>query len=247
MDLVFKALADDTRRKLLDRLRERDGQTLTELETATDLTRFGVMKHLNLLEEAGLIATRKVGRFKYHYLNAAPLQQLVDRWIEPLTQRPMSRALLDLKAHLEGALPMPDAKPDFILETYIRTTPEALWRALTDGEMSKRYYIASAAFSGKARAGADYVYTTPDGKPLLSGKIIAADPPKRLEMTFLPGWMPNAKPSRNVFEIEPAGEAVKLTILHFDIPAEHAGVRNGWAKIAASLKSLLETGRPLTF
>ncbi len=209
MDLIFKALADDTRRMLLDRLRERDGQTLQELESSvarsgSGMTRFGVMKHLNILEEAGLIATRKVGRFKHHYLNAAPLQQVVDRWIEPLTQQPMARALLDLKADLEGVASMSqDRKPDFVLETFIRTTPEKLWAALTDGEMTKRYYIAGAALKGRIAAGEPYVYETPDGKPMLSGEIIAADPPRRLEMTFLPGWTPNAKPSRNVYEIEP--------------------------------------------
>ncbi|MDZ7588442.1 MAG: metalloregulator ArsR/SmtB family transcription factor [Parasphingorhabdus sp.] len=85
MDSIFKALSDDTRRMFLDQLRERDGQTLTELEATTGLSRFGVMKHLKQLEAVNLIITRKDGRFKYHYLNAAPLQQLVDRWIEPLT------------------------------------------------------------------------------------------------------------------------------------------------------------------
>jgi uncharacterized protein YndB with AHSA1/START domain/DNA-binding transcriptional ArsR family regulator len=247
MDLIFKALADDTRRMLLDRLRERDGQTLTELESRTGMTRFGVMKHLNQLEAAGLILTRKEGRFKYHYLNAAPLQQVVDRWIEPLTQQPMARALLDLKADLEGAAQMSDAKPDFVLETFIRTTPEKLWAALTNGEMTKRYYIANAALTGDIRPGAPYAYMTPDGKPMLTGEIIAADPPRRLEMTFLPGWTPNSRASRNVYEIAPAGQTVKLTVLHYNIPLEQAGVREGWAKVAASLKSFLETGEGLVF
>lgn len=101
MEAVFKALGDETRRLLLDRLRERDGQTLTELESAIGMTRFGVMKHLNVLEAANLIVTRKSGRSKYHYLNAAPLQMIVDRWIAPITQQAAARALLDLKAELE--------------------------------------------------------------------------------------------------------------------------------------------------
>jgi uncharacterized protein YndB with AHSA1/START domain/DNA-binding transcriptional ArsR family regulator len=247
MDLIFKALADDTRRMLLDRLRERNGQTLTELESRTGMTRFGVMKHLNLLEGAGLITTRKAGRFKHHYLNAAPLQQVVDRWIEPLTQQPMVRALLDLKADLEGASSMAANKPDFVLETFIRTTPEKLWQALTDGEMTKRYHFAAATLRGETKAGAAYAYITPDGGTMLSGEILAADPPKRLEMTFTPGWMPNAKTSRCVYEIAPAGQTVKLTVMHYDIPPEQAGVSEGWAKIAASLKSFLETGEGLRF
>jgi uncharacterized protein YndB with AHSA1/START domain/biotin operon repressor len=248
MDLIFKALADDTRRMLLDRLRERDGQTLTELESRTGMTRFGVMKHLNQLESAGLIVTRRAGRFKHHHLNAAPLQQVVDRWIEPLTQQPMARALLDLKAELEGVASMShDLKPDFVLETFIRTTPEKLWAALTEGELTKRYHFAAATLRGETKPGAAYAYITPDGGTMLSGEIISADPPKRLEMTFVPGWMPDAKASRCVYEIEAAGSVVKLTVLHYGIPPEQAGVREGWAKVAASLKSFLETGEALQF
>ena len=107
MDAIFKALADDTRRRILDVLRDRDGQTLGELEDSlaklgVDMTRFGVMKHLKVLEAASLVISRKQGRFKYHYLNVVPLQEVIDRWIEPLTQKPLARATLDLKAKLEG-------------------------------------------------------------------------------------------------------------------------------------------------
>ena len=107
MDAIFKALADDTRRQILDVLRDRDGQTLGELEDSlaklgVDMTRFGVMKHLKVLEAASLVISRKQGRFKYHYLNVVPLQEVIDRWIEPLTQKPLARATLDLKAKLEG-------------------------------------------------------------------------------------------------------------------------------------------------
>ena len=247
MDSIFKALSDDTRRMLLDQLRTRDGQTLTELESTTGLSRFGVMKHLKQLEGANLILTHKAGRFKYHYLNAAPLQLLVDRWIEPLTQQALARAILDLGAELERNTPVTD-KPDFMLETFIRTTPEKLWEALTSGDISKRYYIAGAAIHGAMEPDTPYEYLTADGKVMLSGIVLAADPPKRLEMTFLPGWVgPNAKPSRNVYEIEAVGDLTKLTILHFDLPAGQEGLKEGWAKIAASLKSLLETGEALNF
>ena len=107
MDAIFKALSDETRRQVLDVLRQRDGQTLGELEASLEklgvvMTRFGVMKHLKILEAASLVVTRKQGRFKYHYLNAVPLQEILDRWIEPLTQKPMARIALDLKAKLEG-------------------------------------------------------------------------------------------------------------------------------------------------
>jgi DNA-binding transcriptional ArsR family regulator len=100
-DLVFKALADPTRRLLLDRLFERDGRTLTELEAEVpDLTRFGVMRHLAVLEEAGLVVTRKQGRYKKHYLNPVPVAQIAERWMGKYRER-HTAALLELKDHLE--------------------------------------------------------------------------------------------------------------------------------------------------
>ncbi len=252
MDAIFKALSDGTRRKLLDMLHVKDGQTLTELESQLGMSRFGVMKHLNALEAARLVVTHKVGRFKYHYLNAAPLQAVVDRWIEPLTQQPLTRAVLDLKARLEGELTMVttvETKPDFLLETFIRTTPEKLWDALTNGEMTRLYYIAGARLTGDIRTGGKYQYLKPDGEPMVSGVVIEADPPRRLEMSFYSHWLGEPQtPSRNVYEIEQRGELCKLTILHFDLPPGLEGVKtDGWSRVAAGLKSLLETGRPLEF
>jgi DNA-binding transcriptional ArsR family regulator len=100
-DLVFKALADRTRRHLLDRLFERDGRTLTELESDLDMTRFGVMKHLRVLEEAGLVVARRQGREKHHFLNAVPILLIHDRWIGKYRERPAS-ALVDIKERLES-------------------------------------------------------------------------------------------------------------------------------------------------
>jgi DNA-binding transcriptional ArsR family regulator len=100
-DLVFKALADHTRRHLLDRLFARDGRTLTELEGELEMTRFGVAKHLRVLEEAGLIVTRRSGREKLHYLNPVPIRLIHDRWIDKYTERRVS-ALTDLKSELEN-------------------------------------------------------------------------------------------------------------------------------------------------
>lgn len=99
-DRVFKALADPTRRHLLDRLFERDGRTLTELESELEMTRFGVMKHLRVLEDAGLVVTRRFGREKHHYLNPVPVRLIHDRWIDKYTERVVS-ALLDLKNDME--------------------------------------------------------------------------------------------------------------------------------------------------
>jgi DNA-binding transcriptional ArsR family regulator len=103
-DRVFKALADTTRRFLLDQLFARDGRTLTELESELEMTRFGVMKHLRLLEEAGLVVTRKAGREKRHFLNPVPIRLIHDRWIDKYTERHVS-ALVDLKTELETREP----------------------------------------------------------------------------------------------------------------------------------------------
>ena len=100
-DRVFKALADPTRRFLLDLLFAREGQTLTELESAVEMTRYGVMKHLKVLEEAGLVVTRRSGREKLHFLNAVPIREIHDRWIDKYTERHVA-ALVDLKHELES-------------------------------------------------------------------------------------------------------------------------------------------------
>ena len=100
-DQVFKALADSTRRHLLDRLFERDGRTLTELEADLEMTRFGVMKHLRVLEDAGLVTTRRSGREKLHFLNPVPIRLIHDRWIDKYTERQVT-ALAELKSQLEG-------------------------------------------------------------------------------------------------------------------------------------------------
>jgi uncharacterized protein YndB with AHSA1/START domain/DNA-binding transcriptional ArsR family regulator len=251
MESVFKALSDETRRALLDMLRERDGQTLSELESRLGMTRFGVMKHLKILEAASLIATHKQGRFKYHYLNPVPLQEVVDRWIEPLTLQPLARIVLNLKADLEGVRTMQDtmeAKPDFVMETFIRTTPEKLWQAITDGKLTQQYHFMAAAIEGDFVAGGAYRFVTPDGGIMLSGEILAVNAPYFIEMTFLPGWgAPNPKKSRHIYQIEQKGDLTKLSILHFDLPAEQTGVTEGWAKILSSLKTFLETGQGLKF
>ena len=116
MDAIFKALNATARRALLDSLRQNDGQTLSALEAHLDMTRFGVMKHLKGLEDASLIVTRKQGRFKHHYLNALPLQEVIDRWIDPFLAKPAARAVIDLKSKLEGTAQMLDTetKPDGI-------------------------------------------------------------------------------------------------------------------------------------
>ncbi|MEM6666546.1 MAG: metalloregulator ArsR/SmtB family transcription factor [Pseudomonadota bacterium] len=245
MDGVFKALADPTRRSLLDRLRTRDGQTLTELEESTDMTRFGVMKHLKILEDASLVVSRRSGRFKHHYLNAVPLQEVIDRWIEPLTTKPLARYALDLKAAIEGENSMPQEKPDFVLETYIRASIDDVWDALTNPDKFEKYHFFHARPAGDWAIGSRIDYVLPTGHPMLGGEILAYEPKTRIEMGFEPNWAPDLKPSRMAYELAQMGDACRLTILHWDIPEGQDGVASGWSQLAASLKSWIETGAPL--
>lgn len=241
MDAVFKALSDPTRRALLDSLRDRGGQSLTELEAGLGMTRFGVMKHLRVLEDANLVVTRKAGRFKHHYLNALPIQEVADRWMATYA-KPLARFALDLKNTLEGTRTMAD-KPDFVLETYIRTTPKALWDAIVNPDTTQLYYYGSR-FETTLKAGSPFRYVGADGNSMLNGEILEVVPEKRLATTFNPNWLPGAATTKVVYEIEPMGEVVKLTVTHYEIE-KAAGAAEGWQIIFAGLKTYLETGKPL--
>src|SRR5438552_3450106 len=151
VDEVFKARADPTRRSLLDELAREDGQTLNALQERFPMTRFGVMKHLKLLEEAGLVVTRRRGREKLHFLNPVPIRLVHDRWVSKYAE-PWAAALGELKHSLE----QPAKK---VFELYIRTTPERLWEAITDPELRSRYDVG-------ARIG--------------EGENLEVDPPRRL-------------------------------------------------------------------
>ncbi len=243
MDTIFKALNDPARRALLDSLRQRDGQTLTELEEQLDMTRFGVMKHLKVLEDAHLIVTRRQGRFKHHYLNALPLQEMLDRWVAPFLQ-PQARALSDLKSRLERETAM--GKPDFMMQTFIRCTQDALWDALTKADQMAAYHFMCNEVQGDALPGNVTRFVKPDGEDMLRQVTTEADPKSRIAMTFEPLFMgPDAPHSHMVYLIEPQGDACKLTIEHYDIAPGQEGFAEGWARLAASLKSYLETGTPL--
>jgi len=243
MDMIFKALNDPARRALLDSLRQRDGQTLGELEEQFDMTRFGVMKHLKVLEGAHLIVTRRQGRFKYHYLNALPLQEMLDRWVAPFLQ-PQARALSDLKSRLERETRM--GKPDFMMQTFIRCSQDALWEALTRADQMAAYHLMCNEVHGDATPGNITRFVKPDGSDMLRQVTTEMDPKSRIAMTFEPLFMgPDAPASHMVYLIEPQGEACKLTIEHYDMAPGQEGFAEGWARLAASLKSYLETGTPL--
>jgi uncharacterized protein YndB with AHSA1/START domain/DNA-binding transcriptional ArsR family regulator len=257
LDDAFRALADPHRRLLLDRLHERDGQTLTELHGDLAMTRFGVMKHLKVLEEAGLVASRKVGRERFHYLNPVPIRRLYDRWVSRYAE-PWTRTLTGLKDALEEeSVSQPQAvlrevatRPAHVYQIFIRTTPERLWQALTDGELTRLYYFGSRAESDW-RPGSPYAYRTPDGASLVEGDVLEADPPRRLVTTFRPAWGPetDGAPTTTVrWEIEPVGTACKLTVVHEDLDPTSPlgqGINDGWTRILSGLKTFLETGDPL--
>ncbi len=247
MDAIFKALDDRTRRSILDALRQRDGQTLTELEERLAMTRFGVMKHLKVLEQAGLVVPVRRGRFKHHYLNAVPLQEVVDRWVEPLLARPAARALLALKTDLERETPMRDTAdtPDFVQETFIRCTQEALWEALTRADLMAAYHFACSTAEGDAAEGVATTFRRADGSVMLVQTTTRIAPMSLIEMTFEPRWSEDATPSRVIFRVAAEGDYCRLTTEHHALPEAQAGVKEGWARWASSLKSWLETGHAI--
>src|SRR5580658_6700001 len=273
MDAVFKALSDPGRRRLLDRLNERNGLTLTELCADMHMSRQSVTKHLGVLEAAGLVATLRRGRQRLHYLNAAPINDIADRWIHTY-DRVRAEALSDLKTALEATTPM-DQKSDqktFVYTTYIHATPERVWQGLTDPAFTERYWRHPASGGVSYRtdwqkgSAYDLVYDEV-GLVIANSEqvVLESDPPRRLAYTwhtFSPEWAAahqfdeatvaawRAEPrSKVAFDIEEAGEGVvKLTVVHDGFASGSAvldGVRGGWPAVIASLKTLLETGSAL--
>jgi uncharacterized protein YndB with AHSA1/START domain/DNA-binding transcriptional ArsR family regulator len=245
MDPVFKALADPHRRHLLDRLHERDGQTLSELQSSLPLSRFGCMKHLRVLEDAGLVTTRKVGREKFHFLNPVPIQRAYDRWVEKFA-RPWTRMISGLKWSLEE--PSMPSKPAHVYQIYIQANPDVVWRAITDPEMTQHYFLGTRIESDFA-PGSPYVYRMPDGAPMLDGTIVESDPPHRLVMTFRPIWMgesANPPVSRVTWEITPHEDQTKVALIHEGLALESdlgRDIQDGWTRIISAMKTTLETER----
>ena len=244
LEPAFRALADANRRTLLDRLREQDGLTLGELVVALPgMTRFGVMKHLRVLEDAHLVTTRRDGRRKLHFLNPVPIRLIADRWISRYAA-PLVDTMADLKYLLEKP-PMSEFK--HVYEVYIRATPEQVWRAITESEFTKRYYYGNTIESDW-KVGSPMVYRDPaTGAESIQCTIIEADPPNRLVHTFFfPGT--EESPSRCTWTIEPRGEASLLVLTHDDFDGDtqtYRSVAHGWVPILSGLKTLLETDEPL--
>ena len=273
-DHVFKALADASRRQMLDRLNARNGQTLHELGSGLDMARQSVSKHLAVLEAAGLVHTTRRGREKLHFLNAEPINAIADRWMTQY-DRARAGALADLKTALEQhtehiamttsetSTPLDNAPTTFVYVTYIKTTAEQLWTALTDPAFTTRYW--GVALLSDWHVGSTVTWEL-EGITMADADqvVLAAEPPTRLSYTWHTltpefiekfddgsGSMAAAaseRQSRVTFEIEPVGTLCKLTVTHdhFDPGSVIlAGVSQGWPPILASLKTLLETGEPL--
>src|SRR6202051_1952751 len=241
MDKVFRAMADPTRRRLLDALFKEDGQTLGALEGRVRMTRFGVMKHLKLLEKAGLVVTKRRGREKLHFLNPVPIRLVHARWVSKYAE-PWAAALSALKHTLEYKTMVK------VFEIYIKTTPEHLWKALTDTEM-RRKYTFGAVVTSDWTPGSRYEGIGM-GTPLFEGETLEVDRRRRLVQSFRALWDENVKgegPSRVTYEIEPIGDSCRLTVTHDQL---REGANNqlfgGWPMILSGLKTLLETGELLT-
>jgi uncharacterized protein YndB with AHSA1/START domain len=246
MALVFRALADPHRRVLLDRLFERDGQTLGELcGHLPEMTRFGVMKHLGVLEEAELVTTLKVGREKRHFLNPVPIRLVHDRWIGKFAA-PIVGAMSILKTSLEASMdPI-----DHVYTVFIKAPPERVWRAITDGDDTVRYYYGTRVASEWV-VGAAIRYAYPDGSVAADGEVLAIDPGRQVTMTFHPRWSPEIDaegPVRMTWSVEGTDDGgSRLTVTSALVPGSRtdAEFRDGVAYIASGLKTLVETGAPL--
>ena len=239
---VFKALADPTRRALLDELFRQDGQMLGALAGRFAMTRVGVAKHLRLLEDAGLVTAQRRGREKLHYLNPVPIRQVHDRWVSKYTEA-WAAGLVDLKRDLEASM-------EKVFEIYIRTSAERLWQAITDPEVRARYQFGARVESDWT-PGSSY-RVTHDGTPapLIEGENLEIDPPHRLVQSYHAVWDEEVAAegtSRVTWEIEPVGDSCRLTVTHDQLPAdadEH--LYGGWPMILSGLKTWLETGQELT-
>jgi uncharacterized protein YndB with AHSA1/START domain len=243
---IFRALGDPHRRLLLDRLFERDGQTLGELAGELPaMTRQGAMKHLRVLEAAGLIVARREGREKRHFLNPVPIRRIHDRWISKYTA-PWAAVLTDLKDRLEGRR----VTTKSVYEVYIKAPAERVWDAITRPELTAQYYYGTAAHSDWT-VGSKLEYRYPDGSVAAEGEILEAEAPRKVTMSFHAVWdedVAKDPPVRMTWEITPAGDVSKLTVVTEDLipgSATASQFEGGVVYIVSGLKTLLETGAAL--
>jgi uncharacterized protein YndB with AHSA1/START domain len=242
VDAVFRALADPTRRSLLDELYRQDGQTLSALEERFSMTRFGVMKHLKQLEEASLVVTKRRGREKLHFLNPVPIRLVHDRWVSKYAE-PWVASLSGLKKTLESPM-------EKVFEIYIRTTPERLWEAITDSEIRSKYNFGAGVSSDWTPGSRLEMGATNANGLLGEGEVLEVDPPRRLVHTLVALWSDEVKSegsSRVTWEIEPIVDSCRLTVTHDELrDGANPEIFGGWPMILSGLKTWLETGELLT-
>jgi uncharacterized protein YndB with AHSA1/START domain/DNA-binding transcriptional ArsR family regulator len=240
MDEVFRALADPTRRYLLDQLHEQNGQTLAELCARLAMTRQSATQHLAVLEAANLVASVRRGREKLHYLNPVPLHEMQLRWIDKFEQ-PRLGTLSALKRRAEETM---SERPTFVYVTYIESTPELVWEALTDADITARYWGHSNVSDWQVGSRWEHVRTDSSGVADVAGTVVESAPPRRLVTT----WEGDGDSSQVTFDIERHHEIVRLTVTHENLADEQdrAEAASGWPAVLANLKTLLETGRVLS-
>lgn len=249
MDAVFKALGDPTRRLLLDRLRHDNGQTLRELSAHLDMARQSATQHLDILVDAGLVTVVRRGRERVHYLNPAPISEIEQRWISAF-DRPRLSAISTIKKQAEEYAMSTEttAIPTYVYVTYIRASADQVWRALTDADLTARYW--GHANVSDWQEGSTWEHRRVDGSGEIDivGRVIEAVPPTRLVVTFAgPDEEPDADASVVTFLIETHADIVRLTVTHENLPNEDmlTGISQGWPAVLANLKSMLETGEVL--
>ncbi|WP_426501935.1 ArsR/SmtB family transcription factor [Dactylosporangium sp. McL0621] len=245
MELVFKALADETRRSVLDRLRERNGQTLRELCEHLDMARQSATQHIDILVRAGLVTVVRRGRERLHFLNPAPIHDIEQRWISGFDQ-PRLAALSAIRRQAEQEYAMTTV-PTYVYVTYIHATAEQVWRALTDADLTARYWGHANVSDWQPGSPWEHRRTDGSGTADVVGTVLEAEPPARLVITFEDSPEEDRKPSTVTFLVEPHQDIVRLTVTHERLANldMYRGISQGWPAVLANLKSLLETGEVL--
>ncbi|WP_309234828.1 metalloregulator ArsR/SmtB family transcription factor [Nocardia sp. XZ_19_385] len=240
--MVFKALADSTRRLLLDRLREHDGQTLRELCERVEMARQSLTQHLDILEQAGLVSVLRRGRERVHFINPAPIHDIEQRWIS-VFDRPRLDVIGAIKKQAEE-FAMNTTMPNYVYVTYIRASAEQVWQALTQADVTARFWGHENVSDWQP--GSSWEHRRADGSGVVDvvGKVLETEPPTRLVITFEDSVGADREPSVVTFLIETHQDIVRLTVTHENLPNQDMlqGISSGWPAVLANLKSLLETG-----
>jgi uncharacterized protein YndB with AHSA1/START domain len=205
------------------------------------MARQSATQHLDILVRAGLVTVVRQGRARLHYLNPAPIHEIEERWISGF-DKPRLRALSAIKHQAEEYAMT--SVPTYVYVTYIRATAEQVWRALTDADLTARYW--GHANISDWQPGSPWEHQRIDGSGVADvvGKVLTAEPPNRLAITFDDSPSEDREPSVVTFFVEPHQDIVRLTVTHENLPNPEMfnGISSGWPAVLSNLKSLLETG-----